>query len=297
MRERRRPKTVVLLLTGALVALAFVGAAPSAQAADVIDIFDHDPYLPSGQANLAKDKTAKSSSSYEMAAEGWATGFVNDGKIGTATLPFGWSTNPIGNTDTVTTPAWVSLDLLAPSNVDRVVLYPRMDGANDGANFPVDYQVQTSADGSTDSWRTVATKTGSSNVTAAQVVDFPAAEGRFVRVLVTLRAPAAGSDGALVQLGELAVYGRPVGTTVQIDKPGLQLLPGESDSLVPTINGTAGDPTTLGWESANPAVATVDAKGLVTAKAVGQTTVTGHPPGHRPHRRPRARHRETRGHR
>lgn len=258
-------------LTGSSSASSRSGAALVAQAD--IDIFENDPNLPPGMINLARGKTAQSSSSYEMSNEGWGTAFVNDGKIGTGTLPQGWSTNPIGNTDTVTTPAWVSLDLLTPSSVSAIALWPRLDGANDGVNFPVDYAVQVSADGVNGNWTTVATKTGNTGVTEAQVVTFEPAQGRFVRVRATKRAPG-GADGALVQLGELAVYGTSLGTTVQLDKPALQLLPGESDTLVPTINGLPGDPKTLRWVTSNPRVATVSATGVVTAKSLGSATVT-----------------------
>lgn len=253
-------------------------AAPTAAAAADIDIFESDPHLPEGLSNLARGKDARSSSSYEMSSEGWGTAFVNDGKIGTGTLPYGWSTNPIGNTDTVTTPAWVSLDLLTPSEVSRAVLYPRMDGANDGVNYPVDYAVQVSDTGANGSWTTVASRTGNANVTTEQVVDFDAAEGRFVRFRMTRRAPA-GADGALVQLGEVAVYGTSLGTVVQLDKPALELLPGESDTMVATVNGLPASATTFQWSTADPSVATVSDAGEVTAAGLGSTTITAKHPG------------------
>lgn len=274
-------RTLTVLLSGVLtlgVAGVPVAAHAEIDAAQAdIDIFQSDPHLPAGQVNLARGKTALTSSAYEMSQEGWATSFVNDGKIGTGTLPMGWSTNPIGNTDTVTTPAWVSFDLRAPSSINRVVLYPRLDGANDGVNFPVDYSVQVSADGVNGNWTTVATRSGNSGVTQEQVVDFEPAQGRFLRVRVTKRAPG-GADGALVQLGEVAAYGTALGTTVQLDKPALALLPGESDKLVPTINGLPGDASSLTWTSSNSRVAKVDASGVVTARSLGSATITAHHP-------------------
>lgn len=282
MRTTRWTKRTLIGLLSGVLTLGVAGV-PVAAHAEIdaaqgdIDIFQNDPNLPAGQVNLARGKTALTSSAYEMSQEGWATSFVNDGKVGTGTLPMGWSTNPVGNTDTVTTPAWVSLDLLAPSSIGRIAMYPRMDGANDGVNFPVDYAFQVSATGINGSWTTVATRTGNTAVTAAQVVDFEPAEGRFVRVRVTKRAPG-GADGALVQLGELAVYGTSLGTTVQLDKPALALLPGESDTLVPTINGLPGDATSLTWTSSDPQVAKVDANGVVTAVALGSATITASHP-------------------
>ncbi|WP_163541771.1 discoidin domain-containing protein [Occultella kanbiaonis] len=264
----RRGLAVVL---GAVLTFGLAVTPQPAHAAD-IDIFDVDPNLPDGLVNLAEGKPAASSSSYEMSNEGWATSFVNDGRIGTATLPYGWTTNPIGNTATATTPAWVQLDLLAESTIAGVALWPRMDGASDGQNFPVDYQVQVSDDAST--WSTVATSTANTAVGDAQVLELDAAEGRYIRVLATRRAEPTGRDGYLVQLAEFAVYGTSSGVLVELDKPALELLPGDADQLTPRRNGVPTDPGAFTWTSADPSVAGVDAAGLVTGVALGSTTVS-----------------------
>lgn len=264
------------LIGAVLAALALgISSVPlTAHAAD-INIFDSDPHLPAGATNLAQGKQAASSSAYEMGNEGWATSFINDGRIGTGSLAYGWSTNPIGNQGTpVTAPAWVRLDLLVPSSISRVAVWPRMDAGKVGQGFPVDYAVEVSADGST--WTAAATRTGNTNVTTAQVIDFTPATGRYIRVNATLRAPG-GPDGPLVQLAELAVYGNAIGSSWATDKPALELLPGESDVIVPANNGIAADPSLLTWASSDPAVATVSATGQVTAVALGSTTITATP--------------------
>nr|WP_255622087.1 discoidin domain-containing protein [Tessaracoccus sp. OS52] len=240
-----------------------------AHAAD-FDIFASDPHLPEGLVNLAEGKRATSSSAYEKADEGWATSFVNDGRIGTGALAYGWSTNPIGNTATVTTPAWTQLDLIAPSTIESVAVWPRMDAAAIGQNFPVDYAVEVSGDGR--AWTTAATSTGNSSVTSAQVLEFEPVDGRFIRIHATRRAPG-GADGPLVQVAEFAVYGTAQGSLLEVDKPALELLPGESDRLTALVNGTPADPSGLTWKSADPSVATVDATGLVQAVALGSTTI------------------------
>lgn len=265
----KRFRVALTVLLGAGLALAMAGS-PLPARADT-DIFVSDPHLPAGLVNLAQGKQAASSSSYEMGNEGWSTSFVNDGRIGTEALAWGWSTNPIGNTATATTPAWVRLDLMAPSTVQRVALWPRLDGANAGANFPVDYQVEVSDDAQ--DWDVVATSTGNTDVTNAQVLDFEPADGRYLRVHATLRAPA-GRDGHLVQLAEVAVYGQAHGELVEVDKPALELLPGESVAVTPQVNGIPVDAATLVWESADDAVATVDDDGVVTAVALGETNVS-----------------------
>lgn len=272
MARRSRTRRAVVVLLGAVLTFGLAVAPQQPAHAAETNIFDSDPYLPAGLENLAQGKHATSSSSYEMPNEGWATSFINDGRIGTESLPYGWTTNPYGNTATATTPAWVQLDLLASSTIDSVALWPRMDGSNDGQNFPVDYEVQVSDDART--WTTVATSTGNTAVTDAQVLDVDAAEGRYIRAFATLRAEQPSRDGYLVQLAEFAVYGTGSGVLVELNKPALELLPGDTDQLVPSLNGVPIDPSAFAWSSADPSVATVDTAGVVTAVALGATTVS-----------------------
>lgn len=266
----KRFRTGMAATLGVGLLLGLTAAPLPAHAAD-IDIFDSDPHLPAGLVNLAEGKRATSSSAYEKADEGWATAFVNDGRIGTGALSYGWSTNPIGNTATETTPAWAELDLLAPSTIESVAVWPRLDGANAGQNFPVDYAIEVSDDGR--EWTTAATSSGNTSVTEAQVLAFEPVTGHLVRVHATRRAPG-GADGALVQIAELAVYGTPQGSRLGVDKPALELLPGESDQLTALVNGSPVDSAEVTWTSADPDVATVDADGVVTAVALGGTAVT-----------------------
>lgn len=259
-------KPLLVAMLGLALILGF--SAPALPARADINIFDSDPHLPEGLENLARGKQARSSSSYEMGNEGWGTGFINDGRIG-ETIAYGWSTNPIGNTDTATTPAWIQLDLAAASRIQSVAVWPRMDQV--GANFPVDYDIEVSDDAT--NWTAVASSRGNTSVTDAQVLVLDeAADGRYIRMRATLRAPG-GRDGALVQLAEFAVYGTAWGQSVQVDKPALELLPGETDQITPLVNGVETDPTALAWSSADESVATVT-DGTVMAVALGSTTLT-----------------------
>ena len=63
-------------------------------------------------------------------------------------------------------------------------------------------------------------------------------------------------------------------TGVTLNKEELSLLPGETSTLVATVLPENAADKSVTWTSSNTTVATVDATGKVTAKAVGTTTVT-----------------------
>lgn len=62
-------------------------------------------------------------------------------------------------------------------------------------------------------------------------------------------------------------------TSVAITPRSLELLEGESRQLQASVTGGPANPT-VAWSSANPAVATVDASGNITAVAPGQAVIT-----------------------
>ena len=62
-------------------------------------------------------------------------------------------------------------------------------------------------------------------------------------------------------------------TGVTLDKPGLELEIGDSDTLTATVAPDDATNKAVSWSSANDAIATVE-DGVVTAVAVGETTVT-----------------------
>lgn len=62
--------------------------------------------------------------------------------------------------------------------------------------------------------------------------------------------------------------------TITLNKNQLSLVKDKNYQLTTAIAPTDADITTVKWTSSNPSVATVDANGLVTAKAVGNATVT-----------------------
>ena len=103
----------------------------------------------------------------------WQTGYVTDGRLDSNACPCGYSSAAYKSQD----PGhdiWLQLDLGAAKHFDQVVLYPRTDvmtTAGKTANFPVDYTVQTSSDGS--AFTTVKTVTGQEPPPAYQL-DTPA---------------------------------------------------------------------------------------------------------------------------
>ncbi len=253
------------------VMLAGLLALPAAGADSEID-----GYSPAGYINVAEGASvsvSKASSktsgenSYEMPSEKWCKAMLVDGKLNT-----GWSTNPYDVETDKNKPVVLTLDLGEATEISRVVLFP----TGSGNNFPVTYTVSTSVDGK--SYTEQVTSAGNPGVNkSVNVHDFTPALARFVQINVTERyavesaGAAQSSDGLLVQLGEVAVYGKAVQRAV-LDKHALQLMPGESTVLSLTFSGFTSTPA-VSWKSDNTAVATVS-DGKVTAKAKGTATIT-----------------------
>lgn len=218
-----------------------------------------DPQV--GGRNLALGATATASSSYEMPGESWAAALARDGVAGNIN---GWSTSPYDRVTNAATPATLTFDLNCTADVDQVAVFPRE------SYFPRDYRVQVSSDGQ--SWATVGTSTGNPSA-QQQTQRFDLPEGstaRYVRLHVDVRNGPAGADGYLAQISEMAVYGERHTCLEQL-KPALLMPPGAVDDSWFTIRGPQ-VPFTA--SSTDPAVATIDANGVITATGVGTATVT-----------------------
>lgn len=213
--------------------------------------------------------------SYQMPGELWDKRFLIDGNT-----DFGWSTNPYDQETDKTAPVTITIKLKNPAEVSAVGVFPK----GTSAVFPTSYKVKVSADGKR--YTEVAdSKKNVKSPTAPNIHRFAAVTVQYVQIHVyeryAVESAGAGqaSDGLLVQLGEIAVYAvsdePPVEKvpTLRISKCALELLRGTSDTLTATaINAEKAALVT--WESDNPAVATVDSDGVVTAKAVGKATIT-----------------------
>ena len=215
----------------------------------------------------ASSKTS-GENSYEMPAENWCKAMLVDGKTNT-----GWSTNPYDVETDKNKPVTVTVDLGSVTEIGRVAVVP----TGSGNNFPVTYSILTSADG--ESYTERVRSEGNPGVNKTKNVhDFAPVQARFVQLHVTERyavesaGAAQSSDGLLVQLSELEIWGKEA-QRATLNKHAIELLPGESAQLQMLLSGFSSAPT-VSWKSDNASVATVGADGKVTAKSTGTATVT-----------------------
>ena len=263
----RRALALALAVLMALSTATAVGysAILSASAAESVD-----KYAPTGTALVSKDakvsisactnQRAGSENSYEMPSETWTKIHLTDGQIGNG----GWSCQPYDREMDHTKPVTVTLELVTPSEVAAVTLFPH-------GQFPAKYEIQVSADGKT--YEKVAEDAGQPiKQSEPKTYTFAAKQAKFVRLYIIERNPATGPDGALAQLGEIAVFG--VATAdVTLDRTALELFVGETDKLTPVFVGTK-ETYPVTYQSADTSVATVAADGTITAKKLGKTTIT-----------------------
>ena len=264
----RRALALALAVLMALSAVTAVGysAVISAFAAEE----SVEKYAPGGTSLVSKDakvsisactnERAGSENSYEMPSERWTKVLLTDGIIGNG----GWSCQPYDREMDHTKPVTVTLELVSKANVTAVTLFPN-------GQFPAKYEIQVSADGKT--YKKVAEDAGVPiKQSEPKTYTFAATEAKFVRLYIIERNPATGRDGALAQLGELAVFGA-AEAALSLDRTALELFVGETDTIKPVFLGTK-DTYAVTYKSADTSVATVDANGKITAKKLGKTTIT-----------------------
>lgn len=214
--------------------------------------------------NMALNKPAYSSTSYESDSDGWHCSYIDDGNINT-----GWTTTP----EVDNNPAkqgWVMIDLLSDCMVSKVVLYPRNSAGLEGYYFPVDYSIQVSTDGV--QFTTVKESTNNVQVgTAPQTIEFPAIKARYVKMLCTKQTNN-GSGDYRVQLMEMQVYGAPL-AEINLNKEALSMNEGETEQLNAQEIGVQNTQDTFRWTSSSPEVAKVK-NGLVTAERKGTAVIT-----------------------
>ncbi|MGN6324524.1 discoidin domain-containing protein [Pseudolysinimonas sp.] len=217
-------------------------------------------YQPAGTRDLALGARVSGSSSYEQPGETWSAAFAVNGTVGNAD---GWSTDPYAKVGDPATEATLTVDLRCASDLARVVVFPR------SKDFPRDYRIETSDDGTT--WGTVGESLGNPSAqTTPQSFDTPAGtSARYVRMHVITRNGPDGGDGYLVQLSEFAVFGV-AGQCVTQVKPALELQPGATDDTWFEATGTSGTYTV---SSSDPAVASVAPDGAITGVAAGTATI------------------------
>ncbi|MFF5184454.1 discoidin domain-containing protein [Streptomyces sp. NPDC000345] len=118
----------------------------------------------------------------------WGKTRVLDGTLTSVTGAKGFTSIDFPSADVTAGPVWIEIDLGADRAVGAVTLHPRTDTSAAGggtAGFPVDFVLQTRADGS-GTYTTVRTVTGQDNPDgAAQTYTLPAATGRYLRLRTT----------------------------------------------------------------------------------------------------------------
>lgn len=255
----------VLMTVSTVTAVGYTAILSAFAAEDSVEA-----YAPEGTTLVSKDakvsisactnQRAGSENSYEMPSELWTKLNLVDGKIGNG----GWSCQPYDREMDQTKPVTITLELATESEVSAVTLFPN-------GQFPATYEIQVSTDGQ--NYTKVAEDAGqSATQEEPKTYTFAKTDAKYVRLHITDRNPATGSDGALAQLGEIAVYGTST-VKMTLDRTALELFVNETDQLAPTFVGTK-DTFAVTYKSSDTSVATVAADGTVTAKKLGKTTVT-----------------------
>ena len=227
-------------------------------------------YAPAGTALVSKDAKVTvsactnerkgSENSYEMPSERWTKILLVDGIIGNG----GWSCQPYDREMDHTKPVTVTLELVSKSEISAVTLFPC-------GQFPARYEIQVSTDGK--NFTKVAEDAGVPiKQSTPKTYEFTQTQAKYVRLHILERNPATGRDGALAQLGEIAVFGT-AKAAMSLNRTALELFVGETDKLAPVFKGTT-DTFAVTYKCADTSVATVSADGTITAKKLGKTTVT-----------------------
>jgi hypothetical protein len=136
---------------------------------------------------------------------GWRSQYLTDGSIdGGAFDRNGWSSVSHRSPDST---EWVIVDLGTVHSVGKVVLFARSDLVDSAATgFPTDFDLQGSNDLRT--WTTLLRETNHPNPKAGdgQILTFPSANVRYVRVMVTTLSGVGGEYGFRFQLAEVQVF-------------------------------------------------------------------------------------------
>ncbi len=224
--------------------------------------------------NLAREATFTADSSQEDVS--WSIKFINDGHlVGDASgLGLGYCSATAGEAN-------VTATFPAAATFNEVKIWPASSSYDNcyQGHMARDFDLLISDDGKT--WTTVHETRG-----YAHPEDNTASDPYVVRLEEAVTAKylrwhiiAAAKSETIIQ--EFEVYMNTdapvvVETTMEMDRPALELLPGMTDRLSTVVrNETDGEPVgKITWRSENPGVATVDQNGNIKAVAVGETAIT-----------------------
>ncbi len=216
--------------------------------------------------NVAREGYAVASSS--KFDEGYSNLYLNDGDLSRGfTTAWGQGSDPAA-------PHYILVDLASTQTVQAVNLYPL---AGDEAGFPVDFDILVSTDNQT--YTTVATIDGACYDSEGFFVSFDPVEASYVKLVTRKVGVGEGDRGAYVALAEFEVLASAdTATNMILNRHDIWLFknPDTTQQLAVLYyrDGTPVDPSVkLHYESADPAVATVDENGLVTPVSLGETDI------------------------
>jgi hypothetical protein len=111
-----------------------------------------------------------------------------------------WSTDSLS----VNHQEWVTVELTAPHNLNKVILYPRSDTGKLGYGFPIDFKIQVSTDKL--AWTTVAAYTNyPAPGASAQTFKFGSKKAQYVRLFATKLSNK--ESNYVMQMAEMEIYG------------------------------------------------------------------------------------------
>ncbi|WJH36003.1 discoidin domain-containing protein [Paenibacillus sp. CC-CFT747] len=220
--------------------------------------------------NLALHKTVTASSDYGRS--GWYARAVTDGQRTSTASSMGWTSyNDIKKNHT----EWITVDMGASYKINTLDLYPRADGKNTGLGYPKDFTIQVSEDNV--HWSVAASGHQETRPTGMMEYTFPMTSARYVKIEGTqLTGDPFGNYH--MQFAEIEIYSRTESHLTLELKPS-KLLVGKTGELhvfgwTPEGEIDPLDGAVVRFSSSNPAVAGVDDKGTVTAKAEGEAVLT-----------------------
>jgi hypothetical protein len=153
-----------------------------------------------------------------------------------------------------------TVDMKTQNTVHEIVL----DATQSPNDSPAGYSVYISTDGV--NWGSaIASGVGQTGMT---LITFPESVGRYIQIVQT------GSKGNYWSIHEFYVFGRVNVASVSVTPATGSLTVGATQQLKASILPVNATIQTKTWSSSNPAVATVDTSGKVTAVAAGITIIT-----------------------
>ena len=158
---------------------------------------------------------------------------------------------------------WFTINFGKPEKLEQILL----DVAASPNDSPQKYEFYVSDNG-TDWYGPALSGAGADVMT---ILSFPSATVQYVRIIQT------GTKGNYWSIHELNAFGDESAISVSslsFDTNKISLAIGDTEQLNPTILPDDAANQTIFWKSSNPAVATVDALGVVTGKSDGTAVIT-----------------------